>query len=187
MEKLIPIIVGLTSYVFTEYIITKKNKPKYAICQLSNNIGYVTFKQLHDNLSEIKCNLKNVSTGLHGLHIHNYGDLTEGCKSTCSHYNPYNKNHGGPLGKNRHRGDLGNIESDTSKNSDTIIHANVNIDEIIGRALILHKNPDDLGQKNTEESKKTGNSGERIACGVIGLAKEFKSVNDETTYNYLVH
>lgn len=41
---------------------------------------------------------------------------------------------------------------------------------MIGRSCVLHKNEDDLGLGNHEESPKTGNSGPRIACGVIGVA-----------------
>ena len=39
---------------------------------------------------------------------------------------------------------------------------------IIGRATVLHRDTDDLGQGNNPESTLTGNSGPRIACGVIG-------------------
>ena len=39
---------------------------------------------------------------------------------------------------------------------------------MIGRAVVLHQNTDDLGWGGDEESKKTGNAGMRIACGVIG-------------------
>jgi Cu-Zn family superoxide dismutase len=41
---------------------------------------------------------------------------------------------------------------------------------IIGRACVLHRFTDDLGRGAGEETKKTGNAGQRIACGVIGLA-----------------
>jgi len=37
--------------------------------------------------------------------------------------------------------------------------------------VILHKDEDDLGLGANEDSLKTGNAGERIACGVIGLKK----------------
>jgi len=44
-------------------------------------------------------------------------------------------------------------------------------DGYFGRALVLHEREDDLGLTDHELSKKTGNSGERIACGVIGIRR----------------
>ena len=52
-----------------------------------------------------------MNDGLHGFHIHENGDLTEGCKSAGSHFNPDKKHHGGLETNHSHIGDLGNIRS----------------------------------------------------------------------------
>lgn len=42
---------------------------------------------------------------------------------------------------------------------------------IIGRTVVVHADPDDMGVGGHELSKTTGNAGARLGCGVIGLAK----------------
>lgn len=168
MQFIVSSFVGLLAFITTYRSLKTKLKYHKAIATL-DPFGSVVFEQLKYDLCRVACDLKNVSPGLHGLHVHEFGDLREGCKSTCSHYNPTNKNHGGALGCDRHRGDLGNISVDENGSCKGEYLANINIDEIIGRGLILHEDPDDLGQGSNEESKKTGNAGKRIACGVIGV------------------
>lgn len=128
------------------------------------------------NLSGFKPNTK------HGFHIHRCGDMSEMCASMCDHFNPYNKTHGGGHNpsKDRHVGDLGNITADNYGNVNTIMYddyislKNGHAANIIGRGLVIHADEDDCGlgigdKKN--ESLITGNSGKRIACAVIGIAK----------------
>ena len=47
---------------------------------------------------------------------------------------------------------------------------------IVGRSVVVHAQEDDLGRTDHPDSGTTGNSGARVACGVIGLATEFKTV-----------
>jgi Cu-Zn family superoxide dismutase len=113
---------------------------------------------------------------LHGFHVHESGDLSEKCQSMCAHFNPYKKTHGCPGMKERHVGDLGNLHTDTNGNAKYIMTDDViklrGKCNIIGRGLIIHADPDDCGQGNMPDSLTTGNSGKRIACAVIGYAKD---------------
>ena len=163
-----------------------------AICVFTNNMnkkisGKVVFKETKRGL-QIKINMSGISPGLHGFHIHQYGDLSEGCGSLCSHFNPTNSVHGGRDSPERHLGDLGNIIADKSGNVDMVIYDKfltiTGKYGILGRSVVVHADEDDLGlggldesgnvvdEKVRDESLKTGNAGKRIACGVIGYKKD---------------
>jgi Cu-Zn family superoxide dismutase len=112
---------------------------------------------------------------LHGFHIHEKGDMTDGCESMCAHFNPYGRKHGCPGKKERHVGDLGNLETDANGRAeysfvDDVIQLRGTKCNILGRGLIIHADPDDCGEGGDEMSLKTGNAGKRIACAVIGYA-----------------
>jgi len=115
------------------------------------------------------CDIHGLTPGLHGFHVHECGDLSRGCASTCNHYNPCDQRHGGPQGPQRHRGDFGNIVADQYGRCTDRILADVEVHELLGRAFIIHADRDDLGLGGDEESHKTGNAGARIACGLIRL------------------
>uniref|UniRef100_L7M6Q6 superoxide dismutase n=1 Tax=Rhipicephalus pulchellus TaxID=72859 RepID=L7M6Q6_RHIPC len=117
--------------------------------------------------------ITGLQPGAHGLHVHSYGDLTNGCNSTKGHFNPMHKDHGGPEDRERHVGDLGNIKAEADGKArvyitDSMISL-VGHHNIIGRAMVVHANPDDLGKGGTNESKTTGSAGPRLACCVIGF------------------
>lgn len=139
--------------------------------------GVVKFEQsVNGGLTTINVDLSGVPTGKHGFHIHEFGDLSNGCISAGAHFNPFGTTHGDVTDNdnNKHMGDLGNVIADENGNVKTTIVCNISLIgqySIIGRALMLHANVDDLGKGGDEESKKTGNAGARIACAVIGIAK----------------
>lgn len=122
--------------------------------------------------------VKGLTPGEHGFHIHEFGDTTNGCVSAGPHFNVDPSNHhGGPTSAKRHNGDLGNVTANDQgvasvKISDSQISlvAGDKLD-IRGRSLVVHEKKDDLGQGGNEESLKTGNAGGRLACGVIGVTK----------------
>lgn len=139
-------------------------------------------KVIMQNINDIDSNervlihiyAKNLKPGLHGFHIHKSGDLTKHCDSLCSHYNPTNDLHGGRNTKVRHLGDLGNIKANSKGIvRETFTIGKLDLKDVLGRSLIIHEDEDDLGiHIDNEDSIKTGNSGKRVLCGIIGLAIE---------------
>ena len=153
------------------------SKKKYFRCisviDMNNITGVIRLRSTH-NTTNIKYLIKGLSDGKHGFHIHKCGDMTKGCASGCEHFNPLNKVHGGPHSKERHAGDLGNITSIDGIAKGSITVNDISCDpksffSVVGRMFVVHKDRDDLGLGGDEESLKTGNAGERIACSIIGL------------------
>lgn len=115
---------------------------------------------------------KGLTPGVHGIHIHEKGDCSApDAMSAGGHYNPTGEPHGAPGSARHHGGDFGNITADA--NGDATLSAtldtarfgigNLASNTIAGRSLVIHADPDDLS------SQPTGNSGKRVACGVIRL------------------
>ena len=82
--------------------------------------------------------------------------------------------HGAPNDPLRHVGDLGNIQvgEDGVAQVDGIDHylSLLGVRGAIGRGIVVHAKPDDLGRGKTEDSRRTGSAGARLACGVIVFA-----------------
>ena len=144
--------------------------------------GFVKFHQCDPSQdTRITIDLDGFTdTNPHGIHIHTFGDLSQGCTSACDHYNPYDKLHGNMElhGNDRHVGDMINNVIPNKKGKVKIFYEDPLIDlfgenNVVGRMIVLHKNMDNLGidRDIDKESAKTGKAGERIACAVIGLSK----------------
>ncbi len=132
--------------------------------------GAVTFVQ-KDGYVLIDAEVTGLTPGKHGFHIHEYGDCSmEDGSCAGGHFNPTHMPHGGPSDVKRHVGDLGNLTADADgiakyQLKDTVVRLNGPL-SIIGRGVIIHEKADDL------KSQPSGDAGKRIACGVIGIAKD---------------
>jgi superoxide dismutase, Cu-Zn family len=131
--------------------------------------GVVTFKPVEKGRVEIEAKLTGLPpNSKHAIHIHQYGDLTsKDGKSAGDHYNPMHHPHALPDKENRHAGDFGNLESDESGNANfklTVDNISLagRLNPIIGRGVVVHAKVDDGSQPS-------GNAGDRLAVGVIGV------------------
>jgi len=152
--------------------------PIQAIAVFNDKIkGTVVFTENSKGSVNIDIDLEGLKKSWkHGFHVHEAGDLSDHCTSMCAHFNPYGKTHGCPGMKERHVGDLGNLETDKYgcakyRMEDDCIKLRGTKANIIGRGLIIHADEDDCGQGSNSASLENGNSGKRIACAVIGYSK----------------
>jgi superoxide dismutase, Cu-Zn family len=131
--------------------------------------GVVNFVQNGDKVM-ISLEIKGLKPGAeHGFHIHEKGDCSSGDgMSTGGHFNPLTKGHGAHGVGEHHAGDLPSLKADAagmvkmSFDSSTI-NVGMGPTNIIGRGMIVHRDPDDY------KTQPTGNAGPRIACAVITL------------------
>lgn len=113
--------------------------------------------------------ISGLTPGKHGLHLHQFSDFSEGCISCGPHWNPKMSVHGGAKSPPRHPGDMGNIVA----NADGVARVKqylkgVKMADLLGRAIVVHADADDLGKGGNPGSLANGNAGLRIACGGIG-------------------
>merc|ERR1711918_105546 len=114
--------------------------------------GTIRFEQTDADTCRITYEIKGLAPGLHGFHVHEKADFSDGCNSAGPHYNPFAKTHGAPGDDERHVGDLGNIEPNAEGVAKgEIIDRLVKLEgatSVIGRSMMVHADPDDLGTGN---------------------------------------
>ncbi len=153
----------------------KSSSPLKAIAVLhptaGNKVnGIVTFTEVADGV-QVRAEITGLTPGNHGFHVHEFGDCSAtDASSAGAHFNPTHQPHAGPDAPERHVGDMGNVQANASGKA-TLEYVDHQIsltnDErsVIGRSVVVHAKADDL------KSQPAGDSGARIACGVIGRAK----------------
>jgi len=132
----------------------------------STVVGSVTLTQVGDKV-RIEANLSGLTPGEHGFHVHEAGDCSApDAVSAKGHFNPGSKGHGHHHGMDRHAGDLPNLVANASGHATYRAEVGMlTLDKgpmgVVGRSLVVHADPDDY------KSQPAGNSGKRVACGVI--------------------
>ncbi len=136
-------------------------------------IGTATFTQLNERLVKIEIEASGLTPGRHGVHIHTIGACTPGTtpafSSAGGHFNPTGEAHGLHGGNGAHAGDLHNlvVRPDGTANfvltttRVSLLPGSTSLFDLNGSALVIHAGEDD------QETDPTGNSGARVACGVI--------------------
>lgn len=95
-------------------------------------------------------------SGFFAFHIHEGGDCGgEGFADTRGHYNPTSQPHPD------HAGDLPPLLSNDGEASLAVVTNRFQIGDVLGKTVVIHREPDDF------HTQPSGNSGEKIACGVI--------------------
>jgi Cu-Zn family superoxide dismutase len=134
--------------------------------QGNGTAGTVTFTQKGDKVA-VEAKVSGLAPGGHGFHIHEKGDCSSGDgMSAGGHFNATGKPHGNPASPDHHTGDIAMLVADASGNASLSMEVGPmsigsGATDIVGKAVIVHKDPDDYA------TQPTGNSGARVACGVI--------------------
>ncbi|CAM0134847.1 unnamed protein product [Umbelopsis sp. WA50703] len=128
--------------------------------------GLARFVQIDNDTCLIDVTVQGLKPGKHGIHIHELGDISNGCDSCGDHYNPTDVDHGDS--ETGHVGDLGNIEVEDNGWGDLVLESKrVKVWDIIGRSMVITAGEDDLGKGQSTKSKWDGASGAGVLCGIV--------------------
>jgi len=132
--------------------------------QGSKAFGEATFEDVGNGRVQLLVNAQGLKPNSeHGFHIHEAGDCSApDATSAKGHFNPTGKPHGNPASGEHHAGDLPALKADKAgKAKLEAMLTGLSVSSIVGRGIVVHADPDDF------KTQPTGNSGARVACGVI--------------------
>lgn len=144
--------------------------------ELKPTAGNKTAGTVHFTQSGNKVRVAAEVTGLkpnaeHGFHVHEKGDCSApDAMSAGGHFNPGGHPHAHHDKPQRHAGDMPNLKADANGNAklsfetDSLSTAQ-GPTSVVGRAVVVHRDPDDFA------TQPTGNSGPRLACGVVAAGR----------------
>jgi Cu-Zn family superoxide dismutase len=127
-------------------------------------VGLAVFAEMRSGGVQVVVIARGMTSGLHGLHVHTIGTCTAPTfASAGGHFNPLGVPHGS------HAGDLPDLSVNPggvgtmvgTSSSFTLLPGSLSLFDGDGSALVVHANADD------HATDPSGNSGARIACGVI--------------------
>jgi len=135
--------------------------------------GTVRLRQAAGGMVTVDVNAAGLTPGAHGIHFHEVG-LCDGAGAFASagaHYNPLSKEHGLERPAGPHAGDAPNLVAGTDGNATlsfttdrvTLTSGGTSLFDANGSAVVVHAAPDD------QVTQPSGNSGARVACGVVQL------------------
>ncbi|MDP3514942.1 MAG: superoxide dismutase family protein [Sulfuritalea sp.] len=128
--------------------------------------GTVDFHAVGQKL-RVEARVAGLTPGQHGFHVHEAGDCSApDASSAKGHFNPAGRSHGHHGGNDRHAGDMPNLVADSAGKA--VLSVEVDMlsltqgpGGILQRSVVVHADADDY------QSQPAGNSGKRVACGVI--------------------
>jgi len=127
--------------------------------------GTVGFSETDGRL-RVDAKVSGLTPGEHGFHIHEVGDCSApDASSAKGHFNPNAKAHGHHASDEHHGGDMPNLIANAQGEAKYTAELRgltlSGATGVVGRSVVIHADPDDY------KSQPAGNSGKRIACGVI--------------------
>ncbi len=133
-----------------------------------NSVGSVAFTQTRGGVL-VTADLTNLPAGRHAIHVHDTGRCEAPFTTAGGHYNPTMRSHGYRSQMPHHAGDLPNFliaangtgRVEALGRDLSLVPGPVGLFDADGASVVVHADADDYA------SEPAGNSGNRIACGVI--------------------